>query len=66
MLFFKIRGKKIGHDVDFLITSPGSAEDEEQLLPKVINLWEKKVRRKMFGHSGIIGVMLNLTHLSAL
>ncbi|XDC66591.1 hypothetical protein R6Z07M_017773 [Ovis aries] len=36
------RGKKIGHDVDFLITSPGSAEDEEQLLPKVINLWEKK------------------------
>ncbi|XP_042094972.1 DNA nucleotidylexotransferase isoform X4 [Ovis aries] len=36
------RGKKIGHDVDFLITSPGSAEDEEQLLPKVINFWEKK------------------------
>ncbi|KAM9701970.1 DNA nucleotidylexotransferase isoform 3-T3 [Dama dama] len=36
------RGKKIGHDVDFLITSPGSAEDEEQVLPKVINLWEKK------------------------
>ncbi|XP_032167618.1 DNA nucleotidylexotransferase isoform X3 [Mustela erminea] len=37
------RGKKIGHDVDFLITSPGSTdEDEEQLLPKVINLWERK------------------------
>ncbi|XP_032739279.1 DNA nucleotidylexotransferase isoform X2 [Lontra canadensis] len=37
------RGKKIGHDVDFLITSPGSRdEDEEQLLPKVINLWERK------------------------
>ncbi|XP_066211259.1 DNA nucleotidylexotransferase [Saccopteryx leptura] len=36
------RGKKIGHDVDFLITSPGSTEEEEQqLLPKVINLWEK-------------------------
>ncbi|KAM8911790.1 DNA nucleotidylexotransferase isoform 2-T2 [Lycaon pictus] len=37
------RGKKMGHDVDFLITSPGSTdEDEEQLLPKVINLWERK------------------------
>ncbi|XP_007117960.2 DNA nucleotidylexotransferase [Physeter macrocephalus] len=36
------RRKKTGHDVDFLITSPGSTEDEEQLLPKVINLWEKK------------------------
>ncbi|XP_019494604.1 PREDICTED: DNA nucleotidylexotransferase isoform X1 [Hipposideros armiger] len=37
------RGKKIGHDVDFLITSPGSTEeDEQQLLPKVINLWERK------------------------
>ncbi|KAM5321928.1 DNA nucleotidylexotransferase isoform 2-T2 [Glossophaga mutica] len=37
------RGKKIGHDVDFLITSPGSTEEEEQqLLPKVINLWERK------------------------
>ncbi|XP_062959328.1 DNA nucleotidylexotransferase [Cynocephalus volans] len=36
------RGKKIGHDVDFLITSPGSTEEEEQLLHKVINLWEKK------------------------
>ncbi|XP_032985975.1 DNA nucleotidylexotransferase isoform X1 [Rhinolophus ferrumequinum] len=37
------RGKKIGHDVDFLITSPESTEeDEQQLLPKVINLWERK------------------------
>ncbi|KAM7072767.1 DNA nucleotidylexotransferase isoform 1-T1 [Molossus nigricans] len=37
------RGKKMGHDVDFLITSPGSTEEEEQqLLPKVINLWERK------------------------
>ncbi|XP_077635474.1 DNA nucleotidylexotransferase [Crocuta crocuta] len=37
------RGKKIGHDVDFLITSPGSTdEDEEQLLPKVMNLWQRK------------------------
>ncbi|XP_054437677.1 DNA nucleotidylexotransferase [Pteronotus mesoamericanus] len=37
------RGKKIGHDVDFLITSPGSTEDEQQqLLPKVVNLWERK------------------------
>ncbi|XP_045294340.1 DNA nucleotidylexotransferase isoform X4 [Leopardus geoffroyi] len=37
------RGKKIGHDVDFLITSPGSTdEEEEQLLPKVINLWQRK------------------------
>ncbi|XP_057592396.1 DNA nucleotidylexotransferase isoform X1 [Hippopotamus amphibius kiboko] len=36
------RGKKIGHDVDFLITNPESTEDEEQLLPKVINLWERK------------------------
>ncbi|XP_006925984.1 DNA nucleotidylexotransferase isoform X1 [Pteropus alecto] len=37
------RGKKIGHDVDFLISSPGSTEeDEQQLLPKVMNLWERK------------------------
>ncbi|XP_040341948.1 DNA nucleotidylexotransferase isoform X1 [Herpailurus yagouaroundi] len=37
------RGKKIGHDVDFLITIPGSTdEEEEQLLPKVINLWQRK------------------------
>ncbi|XP_045147554.1 DNA nucleotidylexotransferase [Echinops telfairi] len=37
------RGKKIGHDVDFLITSPGATEEEEQqLLHQVINLWEKK------------------------
>ncbi|XP_074195405.1 DNA nucleotidylexotransferase isoform X1 [Rhinolophus sinicus] len=37
------RGKKIGHDVDFLITSPESTEeDEQQLLPKVINLWERQ------------------------
>ncbi|KAM6186391.1 DNA nucleotidylexotransferase [Rhynchocyon petersi] len=37
------RGKKIGHDVDFLITSPGATEEEEeQLLHKVIKLWEKE------------------------
>ncbi|XP_040847764.1 DNA nucleotidylexotransferase isoform X2 [Ochotona curzoniae] len=37
------RGKKMGHDVDFLITSPElTEEDEQQLLHKVINLWEKK------------------------
>ncbi|ELW49303.1 DNA nucleotidylexotransferase [Tupaia chinensis] len=37
------RGKKTGHDVDFLITSPGSTEEkEEELLQKVLNLWEKK------------------------
>ncbi|XP_029788170.1 DNA nucleotidylexotransferase [Suricata suricatta] len=37
------RGKNIGHDVDFLITSPGSTdEEEEQLLPKVMNLWQRK------------------------
>uniref|UniRef100_A0A8D1EMU2 DNA nucleotidylexotransferase n=2 Tax=Sus scrofa TaxID=9823 RepID=A0A8D1EMU2_PIG len=37
------RGKKMGHDVDFLITSPGSTDDEEQqLLPKVVNLWERE------------------------
>ncbi|KAM5271582.1 DNA nucleotidylexotransferase isoform 2-T2 [Ctenodactylus gundi] len=37
------RGKEIGHDVDFLITSPEATEEEEQqLLHKVVNLWEKK------------------------
>ncbi|XP_012659022.1 DNA nucleotidylexotransferase [Otolemur garnettii] len=37
------RGKNIGHDVDFLITSPGSTEEEEQqLLHKIMDLWEKK------------------------
>ncbi|XP_006831252.1 PREDICTED: DNA nucleotidylexotransferase isoform X2 [Chrysochloris asiatica] len=37
------RGKDVGHDVDFLITSPGSTEEEEkQLLHKVMNLWEKE------------------------
>ncbi|XP_004616436.2 DNA nucleotidylexotransferase [Sorex araneus] len=37
------RGKQTGHDVDFLITSPGTTEEEEnQLLPKVINVWERK------------------------
>ncbi|XP_008057296.1 DNA nucleotidylexotransferase isoform X2 [Carlito syrichta] len=37
------RGKKTGHDVDFLITSPGATEEEEQqLLHKVISLWEHK------------------------
>ncbi|KAK2501400.1 hypothetical protein MC885_014278 [Smutsia gigantea] len=37
------RGKKVGHDVDFLITSPGvTEEDDQQILLKVINLWERK------------------------
>ncbi|XP_007938195.2 DNA nucleotidylexotransferase [Orycteropus afer afer] len=37
------RGKKVGHDVDFLITSPGSTEEEEQqVLHKVTKLWEKE------------------------
>ncbi|XP_074089358.1 DNA nucleotidylexotransferase [Macrotis lagotis] len=37
------RGKEIGHDIDFLITSPGmEKEQEDQLLQKVINLWEKQ------------------------
>ncbi|XP_017581568.1 DNA nucleotidylexotransferase isoform X5 [Corvus cornix cornix] len=38
------RGKKIGHDIDFLITSPGPGEDDE-LLHKVIDLW----KRQQFG-----------------
>ncbi|KAK7805768.1 hypothetical protein U0070_024059 [Myodes glareolus] len=34
------RGKMTGHDVDFLITSPGATEEEEQqLLHKVTDLW---------------------------
>ncbi|KAI6056914.1 DNA nucleotidylexotransferase isoform X1 [Marmota monax] len=37
------RGKNIGHDVDFLITSAEATDEEEQqLLHKVTNLWEKK------------------------
>ncbi|KAG3264380.1 DNA nucleotidylexotransferase [Ictidomys tridecemlineatus] len=37
------RGKNIGHDVDFLITSAEATEEEEQqLLHKVTNFWEKK------------------------
>ncbi|XP_049712035.1 DNA nucleotidylexotransferase isoform X1 [Elephas maximus indicus] len=37
------RGKKVGHDVDFLITSQGSTEEEQQqLLHKVVNLWKKE------------------------
>ncbi|XP_067409002.1 DNA nucleotidylexotransferase [Emydura macquarii macquarii] len=35
------RGKKIGHDVDFLITSPGLRQ-EEDVLHKVIDLWKKQ------------------------
>ncbi|XP_064000733.1 DNA nucleotidylexotransferase [Pogoniulus pusillus] len=35
------RGKKIGHDIDFLITNPGPSEDEE-LLHKVVDLWKKQ------------------------
>ncbi|KAL6083459.1 hypothetical protein STEG23_033291 [Scotinomys teguina] len=34
------RGKMTGHDVDFLITSPGATQEEEQqLLHKVTGLW---------------------------
>uniref|UniRef100_F6UMV3 DNA nucleotidylexotransferase n=1 Tax=Monodelphis domestica TaxID=13616 RepID=F6UMV3_MONDO len=37
------RGKEFGHDVDFLITSPGAEkEQEDQLLQKVTNLWKKQ------------------------
>ncbi|XP_006880140.1 PREDICTED: DNA nucleotidylexotransferase isoform X1 [Elephantulus edwardii] len=37
------RGKKVGHDVDFLITSPEATEEQEQqLLHKVITFWEKE------------------------
>ncbi|CAO2585462.1 DNA nucleotidylexotransferase [Lemmus lemmus] len=37
------RGKMTGHDVDFLITSPGATEEEEQqLLHKVTGLWEQQ------------------------
>ncbi|XP_020852404.1 LOW QUALITY PROTEIN: DNA nucleotidylexotransferase [Phascolarctos cinereus] len=37
------RGKEFGHDVDFLITSPGAEKEQEnQLLQKVTNLWEKQ------------------------
>ncbi|XP_043846114.1 DNA nucleotidylexotransferase [Dromiciops gliroides] len=37
------RGKEFGHDVDFLITSPGAEkEQEDKLLQKVTNLWEKQ------------------------
>ncbi|XP_068875854.1 DNA nucleotidylexotransferase isoform X5 [Aphelocoma coerulescens] len=35
------RGKKIGHDIDFLITNPGPGEDDE-LLHKVIDLWKRQ------------------------
>ncbi|XP_053928204.1 DNA nucleotidylexotransferase isoform X2 [Cuculus canorus] len=35
------RGKKIGHDIDFLITNPGPGEDDE-LLHKVVDLWKKQ------------------------
>ncbi|XP_061205014.1 DNA nucleotidylexotransferase isoform X3 [Neopsephotus bourkii] len=35
------RGKKTGHDIDFLITSPGHREDDE-LLHKVVGLWKKQ------------------------
>ncbi|ERE79828.1 DNA nucleotidylexotransferase [Cricetulus griseus] len=38
-----IRGKMTGHDVDFLITSPGATEEEEQqLLHKVTDLWRQQ------------------------
>ncbi|XP_032550319.1 DNA nucleotidylexotransferase isoform X2 [Chiroxiphia lanceolata] len=35
------RGKKMGHDIDFLITNPGPREDDE-LLHKVVDLWKKQ------------------------
>ncbi|XP_064519051.1 DNA nucleotidylexotransferase [Pseudopipra pipra] len=35
------RGKKMGHDIDFLITNPGPREDYE-LLHKVVDLWKKQ------------------------
>ncbi|XP_074855675.1 DNA nucleotidylexotransferase [Carettochelys insculpta] len=35
------RGKKIGHDVDFLITSP-ELRQEEEVLHRVIDLWKKQ------------------------
>nr|XP_020650666.1 DNA nucleotidylexotransferase [Pogona vitticeps] len=35
------RGKRIGHDVDFLITVPGSREEEE-VLHLVIDCWKKQ------------------------
>ncbi|XP_062987676.1 DNA nucleotidylexotransferase [Elgaria multicarinata webbii] len=35
------RGKKTGHDVDFLITVPGSRQEEE-LLHLVIDFWKKQ------------------------
>ncbi|XP_035186286.1 DNA nucleotidylexotransferase isoform X5 [Oxyura jamaicensis] len=35
------RGKKIGHDIDFLITNPGPREDDE-LLHKVVDSWKKQ------------------------
>ncbi|XP_042314957.1 DNA nucleotidylexotransferase [Sceloporus undulatus] len=35
------RGKKVGHDVDFLITVPGS-RPEEELLHLVIDYWKKQ------------------------
>lgn len=42
-LFLIARGKKTGHDVDFLITNPGP-EEEKELLHKVVDLWEKQVK----------------------
>jgi len=42
LLFISSRGKKIGHDIDFLITSPGPREDDD-LLHKVVDLWKKQV-----------------------
>ncbi|XP_062436443.1 DNA nucleotidylexotransferase [Rhea pennata] len=35
------RGKKIGHDIDFLITNPGPRQDDD-LLHKVADLWRKQ------------------------
>ncbi|XP_026526501.1 DNA nucleotidylexotransferase isoform X2 [Notechis scutatus] len=35
------RGKQTGHDVDFLITVPGSRQEEELLHP-VIDIWKKQ------------------------
>ncbi|XP_051656630.1 DNA nucleotidylexotransferase isoform X2 [Manacus candei] len=37
----EVWGKKMGHDIDFLITNPGPREDDE-LLHKVVDLWKKQ------------------------
>lgn len=41
-IFVIDRGKKKGHDVDFLITIPG-ARQEDELLHQVIDTWKMQV-----------------------